>query len=123
MRISDWSSDVCSSDLAERAIRLFDRLWCQCHSAGVRSHTAPRKTHRIAKDAGGGCRALQRRGRIADRMPARRCPSATEPHLSQIVSSMKDHVATGGFAFAGRGDDYAIYATVDGEIGDWRGGA
>src|SRR3546814_10957666 len=122
MRISDWSSDVCSSDLAERAIRLFDRLWCQCHSAGVRSHTAPRKTHRIAKDAGGGCRALPRRGRIADRMPARRCPSAPEPQLSQIVSSMKDPVATGGFAFDGRGSDYEHYATVVGETVYGRGG-
>src|SRR3546814_2584069 len=30
MRISDWSSDVCSSDLAERADR-FDRVWGLAH--------------------------------------------------------------------------------------------
>src|SRR3546814_3261970 len=77
MRIRDWSSDVCSSDLAERAGR--ERIADSLDHLGARCRAAARKlgAHQIAyarvADIGYGeieARALVRRAQPGDRLAA-----------------------------------------------------
>src|SRR3546814_17277385 len=53
MRISDWSSDVCSSDLAG-ALADGDRVGCACrdHGIGTDGRAAVRVHPRVAADGG-----------------------------------------------------------------------
>src|SRR3546814_4711359 len=62
MRISDWSSDVCSSDLSETAVRLDRR--CSCRQLAVADGDEPPARaggdRNMAADAGDGRRSLSR---------------------------------------------------------------
>src|SRR3546814_9750400 len=62
MRISDWSSDVCSSDLSETAVRLDRR--CSCRQLAVADgDEQPARAggdRNMAADAGDGRRSLSR---------------------------------------------------------------
>src|SRR3546814_9687113 len=58
MRISDWSSDVCSSDLAAHRRRLVDRL--ACLQPRLRAGGHPPEIAEPARPAGGGARLRPR---------------------------------------------------------------
>src|SRR3546814_5890513 len=94
MRISDWSSDVCSSDLKQRAGG--DGLLRCLHSALPRRSAIPR-THR-AMDRARRTRAYRRahrRRRAGPRGAARALPlfaelfARSEEHTSEIQSLMR----------------------------------
>src|SRR3546814_2555280 len=83
MRISDWSSDVCSSDLHRRPGRR--------HPRTVRSRRWPAAgQHRQDPDpAGGGEPGAQRRRGAARRGPARAGDQRSEEHTSELQSLMR----------------------------------
>src|SRR3546814_4380716 len=73
MRISDWSSDVCSSDLRVGRLRPVERQ--------------PRRRHRLALDL-----ALQRRHRrlqLVDRLGRQHRIERSEEHTSELQSLMR----------------------------------
>src|SRR3546814_16662200 len=67
MRISDWSSDVCSSDLADAARRALLRPGPAASEPGPRRHDAPAEAERHryaaghARSRGGDVRSEERR--------------------------------------------------------------
>src|SRR3546814_3590295 len=77
MRISDWSSDVCSSDLQQRdAVRVEGQVWRHGRVAGAQAEGA-RGGERPAQTAAGGrharqCRAEGSRGKKLVRPAAQR---------------------------------------------------
>src|SRR3546814_951027 len=108
MRISDWSSDVCSSDLCDRARRdcsapaPYGRIrTAACRSAYIRAAAA---RHGVSRCRGGG-----RKDRAAPRPPSRnpsrgggrkRCrrrlratDNRSEEHTSEIQSLMRTSYA------------------------------
>src|SRR3546814_9170662 len=86
MRISDWSSDVCSSDLgrgAKRSLRPHRRR------SGEPARQPPAAGARLQ---GFGGRAICRRhgnGRVHPRAPRRRHPHRSEEHTSELQSLMR----------------------------------
>src|SRR3546814_7107385 len=61
MRISDWSSDVCSSDLIDGGSRLDKVVGHESPSLFSASRVCARRRHRAARAMGAG-RAMNRRG-------------------------------------------------------------
>src|SRR3546814_1452034 len=102
MRISDWSSDVCSSDLGGRAIAARGRGCGRTqHPRAVR--TCRRVVTSVALQGGGRaarqCRRVGRRApavgfgdRIALAPGARRC-ARSEEHTSELQSLMRHSYA------------------------------
>src|SRR3546814_17769961 len=113
MRISDWSSDVCSSDLAAHAVELLHagraRARRHLRDAGLQ-RAAHRATGVAHRDRGPGPGALERRPRrtehaaaartglapapapFAPRLPPALCPAvdrhprrAQRPHRTSVV--------------------------------------
>src|SRR3546814_2973319 len=93
MRISDWSSDVCSSDLIDAEFRLLGRpLVDQCAIAAVgRVSAHARLGARVEGGAALGQRAEGRRDRIDRRLLA---DVADDPNLDRAV---REAVGDGGF--------------------------
>src|SRR3546814_10322448 len=94
MRISDWSSDVCSSDLAARRGRRRHRA--RLYPLGSRLVRPLRAGDRGGREAQGGQRADRRRGgRPRCRWPlelpvASECAqSRSEEHTSELQSLMR----------------------------------
>src|SRR3546814_4532933 len=103
MRISDWSSDVCSSDLDHRAVRkggarpVGDALAHQCdgcgpcNARGASGHAwAPGRTHRQYREHGvaeGLC--LYERLYGLEACGARGDPRRSEEHTSELQSLMR----------------------------------
>src|SRR3546814_8069223 len=62
MRISDWSSDVCSSDLAQNKVNI-SRLWRYVHTGPARSESSKRciysrsEERRVGKECVSTCRS------------------------------------------------------------------
>src|SRR3546814_9797011 len=104
MRISDWSSDVCSSDLIRHRLYRRDRartghrpcrrprtgLHAAGHHAGMR-----RQSHLGARRAGGArVRDRHERGRACARDPdAAAEPGRSEEHTSELQSLMRSSYA------------------------------
>src|SRR3546814_3377738 len=95
MRISDWSSDVCSSDLGCRPVRRIPRLWLaagaeQRRLQGVEGDARRDLRHREKAARSAGRRRPARPGappvaRIDDQGAARR----SEEHTSELQSLMR----------------------------------
>src|SRR3546814_2544714 len=83
MRISDWSSDVCSSDLSVRPRRRAARRW----AAGSGTACGPAARCAVAAWSAGpssGCRARSLRP-----ARARSGPGRSEEHTSELQSLMR----------------------------------
>src|SRR3546814_2249079 len=82
MRISDWSSDVCSSDLTRRRQAHLD-LSPRARPARNAEEIA---RHRVGRDRDRICELLQRHGGRCDR---RRNARRSEEHTSELQSLMR----------------------------------
>src|SRR3546814_5955605 len=95
MRISDWSSDVCSSDLQHEPL-------CRDETGGAEPHRLCRKSVRFQQDHLCPPRSLPRRSLCADAAaddrPARRLSflmdrRRSEEHTSELQSLMRTSYA------------------------------
>src|SRR3546814_7439436 len=86
MRISDWSSDVCSSDLGDRA-RLGDHRHARRRPDKL---CGGRRDHRWRQAEGGGDRSCRDRQRRRRRIAVSRPVGArSEEHTSELQSLMR----------------------------------
>src|SRR3546814_12676658 len=69
MRISDWSSDVCSSDLRRRCLQIFDDMRFDAGVANERERVARRPALGIVIDNDVGGHAPVSRSPVAPSMP------------------------------------------------------
>src|SRR3546814_5412179 len=74
MRISDWSSDVCSSDLTHQAVRRFHEECRTRYPAFGGSRIDPPQEMFVGRDVGSGLLSLRRR---------------SEEHTSELQSLMR----------------------------------
>src|SRR3546814_9276271 len=102
MRISDWSSDVCSSDLADhritaaswnRAVASFDRLYRWGEQQGLIAD-APFNRRAVWRPAQGGRRGMiaarnDAYERVARRSDVRFVHRRSEEHTSELQSLMR----------------------------------
>src|SRR3546814_4718946 len=101
MRISDWSSDVCSSDLTDRAAALRAQLIGRCHEARIRrqpgSHAIGAEQQQIGLGIGAALRAVRAiecapiAGRDRQRAAAfhQIFEARSEEHTSELQSLMR----------------------------------
>src|SRR3546814_13484519 len=98
MRISDWSSDVCSSDLAERhhvranaIVRLLQSHRDRAHSqiAKIRCGTVRIRTCEGEIDARGVAVGPARRPRSEERRVGKECVSTCRSRWSPALSNKK----------------------------------
>src|SRR3546814_13097523 len=111
MRISDWSSDVCSSDLFVAAVELVfeDTVPPVLHRSG---RAGQRKDIGAARDTGARTR-LHRRG--ADRLktqPPEQLAETGDHLVRDLADGLRRHVASGHAGAAG-GDDAIDHRIVD----------
>src|SRR3546814_7437221 len=85
MRISDWSSDVCSSDLGNRAARRFPLRLRRRSRAGMRPRGARSRLRAGARRARGRYRLLRR----ALMLTEINFDSRSEEHTSELQSLMR----------------------------------
>src|SRR3546814_7698438 len=105
MRISDWSSDVCSSDLGryagQRLLSLPPRTPSRRHPGDAAERQLPRHrgagAHQSRAPRGGGAQRLQPTGVGAEQPARRRRPAAdrlrSEEHTSELQSLMRTSYA------------------------------
>src|SRR3546814_1579352 len=86
MRISDWSSDVCSSDLAPRGVENRERPSYLPHSDYFAGDT-PWPTHRLKKSKSSYRSRMQGQRKAGEGLPASRARS--EEHTSELQSLMR----------------------------------
>src|SRR3546814_9417259 len=79
MRISDWSSDVCSSDLGRRGIRMSQalKLWLTPHQ--IVEQTGSRLAANLAKIDFTGCRRIRSEERRVGKECVSTCRSRWSP--------------------------------------------
>src|SRR3546814_6654480 len=96
MRISDWSSDVCSSDLIDGGSRLDKVVGHESPSLFSASRVCARRRHRAARAMGAG-RAMNRRGpgklRVIGGEWRSRVIERSEEHTSELQSLMRNSYA------------------------------
>src|SRR3546814_1632252 len=95
MRISDWSSDVCSSDLPTPKTCYVLAVWRHIPSAAFFPVTSPRLPESCAQRSNRSARADTPRNRLTHGPPVRTRPNAfssgprSEEHTSELQSLMR----------------------------------
>src|SRR3546814_12194827 len=100
MRISDWSSDVCSSDLAARRTAAG-----RAHPAGRALRPGPLPRQATPENADGDGAPL---ARLPAGLPAAAAPELAQHRLAEEASMVRGGPAAGAAPAGGIGDDIAL---------------